>query len=95
MIPTQNSELIINSHYGSGRGCNTFQTHQTFTKNTKVVTLRSVQVAVKKSHNDDLSVSVLRILYLIYCIHVCRSQRPMAGVRLFHWPNLRGFELCC
>ena len=55
-------------------------------------TLRSVQVAVEKSHYDDLSVSVLRILYLIYCIYVCRSQRPMAGVRLFHRPNLRGLN---
>ena len=31
-------------------------------------------------------------LLLYLCV---RSQRPMAGVRLFHRPNLRGLELCC
>ena len=95
MIPTKNYELILNDHYGSGRCCNAFQTHETFTINTKVGTLRSVQVAVEKRHNDDLPVSMIRFLYLIYCIHVCRSQSPMTGVRLFHRPNLHGLELCC
>ena len=37
-------------------------------QNTEVGTLRSVQVVVEKNHND-LFVSVLRILYLIYCIN--------------------------
>ena len=37
MISTQNHELILIDHYGSGRCCNTFQTHQTFTKTQRWV----------------------------------------------------------
>ena len=63
MIPTINYELILNDYYGSGRCCNRFQTHQTLTKNTKVGTLRSVQVAVEK-----ITITTFLFQCYVFCI---------------------------
>ena len=82
---TKHYELILNGHHGNGRCCDTSQTHQTFTKqNVGYIAMGAVE-----NHHDDLFLSVLRILNSVYCMCVCRSQRPIADVRGFHRPNFR------
>ena len=111
MFPTKTFELILNDQYGGGRCCNTFQTRQTFHIKThmwvhcdwyrwqwKKVTMTTFlfQCCVFCISFIVLCMQISASYgrsRLLYC--VCRSQRPMAGVRLLHRPNLRGLELCC
>ena len=82
---TKHYELILNGHHDNGRWCDASQTHQTFTKqNVGYIAMGAVE-----NHHDDLFLSVLRILNSVYCMCVCRSQRPIADVRGFHRPNFR------